>query len=87
MTTAEDFKEALRAWVVRVNGKVAPADIGDDTPILERRLVTSLQVLDLVLFIEDLAGDEIDAERLQAGVFQDINTICANFCLVAADAN
>ena len=72
-------KRSLRRFVAETCGRLRPEEVADDTPILERRLITSLQVLDLILHIEELSGRTIDAGRLKPGVFRDVNTIFTHF--------
>ena len=79
MKSQVEIRATLRDWVVRTNGKVSPADIRDDTPILERRIVKSLDIMDLILFLEELRGRPIDVEKLKPGVFRDIDAIWENF--------
>ena len=79
MKTEVEIRHALRDWVVRTNGKVAPNEIQGDTPILERRIVKSLDVMDLILFLEELRGRPIDVEKLKPGVFRNIDAIWENF--------
>lgn len=79
MKTQVEIRAQLRDWVVRTNGKVSPADIRDDTPILERRIVKSLDIMDLILFLEELRGRPIEVEKLKPGVFRDIDAIWTNF--------
>jgi acyl carrier protein len=77
--TEPEIRATLRDWVVRTNGKVTAADVADDTPILERRIVKSLDVMDLILFLEELRGRPIDVEALKPGVFRSIDAIWTNF--------
>lgn len=79
MKTEVEIRASLRDWVVRTNGKVSPADIQDDTPILERRIVKSLDIMDLILFLEELRGRPIEVDKLRPGVFRDIDAIWSNF--------
>lgn len=72
-------RERLREWIAAKSGRVALADLRDDTPLFEQRLLTSLQTVELLLFLEDLRGEPIDARRLRPGVFRDLDTICRNF--------
>ena len=67
MRTEAEFNKALRDWVVKKNGKISPEELNDQTPIIERRIITSLQTLDLILFLEDFTGDAIDVEKLKPG--------------------
>jgi hypothetical protein len=69
----------LHEWVVAKNGRIAPAELTDDTPILATRMVTSLQIMDLILFIERLSGLPIDVRRIKPGSFRSINAIIASF--------
>jgi acyl carrier protein len=77
--TETEVRTALRDWIVRTSGKVHPADVANDTPILERRIVKSLDIMDLILFLEELRGAPIDVEKLKPGVFRDIDAIWKNF--------
>jgi acyl carrier protein len=79
LKTESEVRTALRAWVVKTNGKVTATDVADDTPILERRIVKSLDIMDLILFLEELRGAPIDVEKLRPGVFRDIDAIWKNF--------
>jgi acyl carrier protein len=74
-----EFRQALRDWIVRTSGKVGKDDLSDDTPIMERRIITSVQVMDLILFIEETTGNAVDVEQLKPGAFRDINEIVARF--------
>ena len=79
MSTAADMKQALRDWVVKTSGKIRAEELADDTPIIERRIITSLQTMDLILFLEELTGSAIDVEKLKVGVFRNIDAIYENF--------
>jgi acyl carrier protein len=81
--TETEIRTALRAWIVKTSGKAQPADVADDTPILERRIVKSLDIMDLILFLEELRGAPIDVEKLQPGVFRNIDAIWKNFFAAA----
>lgn len=72
-------RRQIREWVVRKSGKVTPGELTDDTAILERRLITSLQVMDLILFIEELSGASIDVSQLKQGVFRNVDAIWRSF--------
>jgi hypothetical protein len=74
-----DVKDALRAWIRERNPDVPAAEPADDTRIIERRYLTSLQVADLLLYIEELRGAPVDPSRLKPGVFASIDAIHAAF--------
>ena len=75
-----ETKEQLRQWVLAGNKKIAPEAVSYDTPIMERRIVTSLQVLDLILLLERMTGVAVDVEHMKPGSFESINTIYNTFC-------
>ena len=77
--TETELREALREWIVKTSGRIGPETLRDDTPILEQRILTSLHVLELVLFLEQVTGLPIDVQRLRPGVFRDVDTICRSF--------
>ena len=68
----------LRAWIL-AGGRVASGELRDDTPLLDTRIVTSLQLVELILYLEELRGRALDPERLAPGSFRDIDSICRNF--------
>ena len=72
-------RHALREWI---RGKAKAEDdaiITDQTLIIEEGLITSVDVLELFLLIEELGGIEIDATELQPRMLQSIDTICQTF--------
>jgi acyl carrier protein len=79
MKTETEIRQSLREWIVKTSGKIRPEEINDDTPIIERRIISSLQLTDLILMLERLSDNPIDVEMLKPGVFRDINTIYRNF--------
>jgi len=72
-------RAVLRAWVLARNPELPAERLRDDTPLLRDRLVTSLQVLDLLLLVESLRDAPLDAADLTAGAFIDIDTIVRTF--------
>jgi hypothetical protein len=73
-----ELRQALQQWVRAHAG--APADaVQDRTPLISSGLITSLQVLELVLFIEELRGAPVGATMLRPAAFRDIDAICATF--------
>ncbi|HWI03839.1 MAG TPA: hypothetical protein VNT52_08450 [Acidimicrobiales bacterium] len=74
-----DVREALRAWVRDHNPDVPAGEPADGTRLIECRYLTSLQVADLLLFIEELRQAPVDPASLKPGVFASIDDICAAF--------
>ncbi|MGH9222263.1 MAG: hypothetical protein ACRD2W_00315, partial [Acidimicrobiales bacterium] len=72
-------RAALRRWVADHNDGLSSDDLDDRTPLIEARYLTSLQVAELLLFLEELSGRPVDVAALRPGVFRDIATICETF--------
>ena len=77
MSNACAVRTSLREWVSQ-HGK-CPGEINDDTRLIEQRIISSLQVLDLILFIERLSNRRIEVDELSAGAFASIDTIYTTF--------
>lgn len=77
MSEAE-IKRALRDWIVD-RAKDKPAEMHDETPVLETGILSSLDVVELILFVEHLLGAEVDVDDLQAESIRDVNAIYATF--------
>ena len=71
-----EIKSKLRDWIIRRSKqRVRLEDLTDDTPVIESGLLSSLDIVEFVLYIESLIGDEIDLEDLEPEVFTSINTM------------
>ena len=79
MRSEDEIRQGLREWIAKTNGRMRPEDLGDQTPIIEQRIISSLQVMDLIFFLEQLSGRPIEVDNLKPGVFRDIDTIYQNF--------
>ena len=76
---SENTREKLRAFVLD-STESAIADLTDQTHLFENGILKSIQVMDLILFVEEISGQEIDVEGLKPGAFKDIDTIIKHFC-------
>jgi len=79
-----DVRQALRDWIRATAGE-GTSEVEDTTPLIASGLITSLQVMSLLLYIEELRQDPIDPASLRPGVFRDIDTIYATFFNSDAD--
>lgn len=77
--TLEQARAELRAWIVATSGKIRPEELGDDTPLLEQRIISSLHVAELILFVESLRGGPVNLSRLNGKSLRDIDSVCAAF--------
>jgi hypothetical protein len=69
----------LRAWVLEHGQRVTDAELTDETPLLERRILSSLQIADLLLFLEELRGEPVDLEGLTGASFRDLGSMARAF--------
>jgi len=74
-----DTRSALREWILARNPHMQREELADDTPILKQRIVTSLQLMELILFLEQLQKRVITPDRCRPGAFDTIDTICQTF--------
>jgi acyl carrier protein len=80
----EIARTKLRSWIVK-HAKTAPgAGFDDDTRILEEGILSSLDIVEFVLYIESLRGEDIDVDDIDPQVFTSINTLYAAFFCAAA---
>jgi len=68
----------LKQWIVD-HAKAPALDLGDDTPILETGILSSLDIVELVLFIESLRGDEVDPDAIEPETFRTVDAMMKGF--------
>jgi acyl carrier protein len=73
-----EVRSSLRKWIVE-HAKKPANDLSDETKILEEGIVSSLDIVELVLFIESQRGEEVDTEDIDPEVFTSVNTLYAAF--------
>jgi hypothetical protein len=76
MRTEDELRARLRAWVQQ---KARGIEVGDGTPLFERRILRSVHLPELVLLLERLRGAPIDLERLWPGDFHSIDVMVQRF--------
>jgi hypothetical protein len=72
-------KDRLRAWILDHGRRIDAVELRDDTPLLEQRILTSLQLADLLLFLEELRERPVDLEGLTGAAFRDLKSMVAAF--------
>lgn len=78
MKDETEVRQQLRRWIVE-HAKKAANDLNDETKILEEGIVSSLDIVELVLYIENLRGTEVDTEDIDPEVFASVNTLYEAF--------
>jgi len=74
----DETRRQLRDWIVG-RAKDKPDEMKDDTPVLEKGILSSLDVVELILFIEQLKGDEVSVDALEPDSIRDVNAIYETF--------
>lgn len=74
-----EVRARLREWIAKHAKKPLTADFSDQTPVLEEGFLSSLDVVEFVLYIEDLRGNEVDADAIEPEAFTNIDTLYAAF--------
>ena len=73
------IRAALLDWIRRHRRGPANAPLDADTPILESRMITSLQLSELLLYIEELSGRRLQVGQLQPGALASVAAIERHF--------
>lgn len=68
----------LRRWILE-HSKSGATELTDSTPLLESGLLSSLDVVELVLFLEELRGVEIDTDEIEPALFASIDAMWDGF--------
>lgn len=77
MTTSgiEDVREAIRGWLREAIGASVP--LTDSTDLIGDGVLTSLQTVELVTYLDERFGIEIDDEEFVEENFRSIDTIAS----------
>ncbi|MBC7660573.1 MAG: hypothetical protein H7249_12820 [Chitinophagaceae bacterium] len=75
----QDVKAKLKKWIIGKNPTTDLSALSDSTPLITQKLITSVQMLDFILFMESIGANEFDPETLTPQSFATIDTIYQNF--------
>jgi acyl carrier protein len=84
--TEAEIRMHLKSWIVSHSKSSRQTEIHDNTPILERGILSSLDIVELVLYIETMRGEEIDADEIAPESFTSIDTLYETFFCVGVTA-
>ncbi len=75
-----EVRTKLRTWIIKhTKAPAKAAAFTDETRILEEGILSSLDIVEFVLFIESLRGEDVDTDDIEPEVFTSINTLYAAF--------
>ncbi len=75
----QQIRAELREWILAHAKSKPSGELTDQTAILETGLLSSLDIVEFVLFIEELRGDEVDTDDIEPEVFTSIDTLWEGF--------
>ena len=73
------IRTRLKQWIRDHAKAPIEGDLADDTPVLERGILSSLDIVEFVLFIESLRGDDVDTDAIEPESFRDVNALIRGF--------
>ena len=76
-TEEADPIEVLRAFIISRNNAIAV--LPPDLDIIEKKVIDSLQLVDLIYMVEDLSNTAIDFETLNIDHFRSLEAIERQF--------
>ena len=75
MVANTDVKAAIRGWLQE--NVTGGRDVADDEPLIENGVMTSLQTVELVTFLEDEFGITVEDEEFDEENFGSVQAIAA----------
>ncbi|MDQ3033996.1 MAG: hypothetical protein M3Y87_16395 [Myxococcota bacterium] len=73
------IRKNLKRWILDHSKAQVKGELGDDTPILEQGILSSLDIVEFVLYIESLRGEEVDTDAIEPDVFTSVDTLWVGF--------
>jgi acyl carrier protein len=85
-TGVVDARASVRKCLAAVRPGIDLDALGDETPLLASRVITSFDLLELILHLEQTRGTAISRGELVPGSFRDVATIAQVFLHVGDDS-
>lgn len=75
-----EIRGQLRAWLLEhAKSPVDPSKFTDQMHLLESGLLNSLDVVEFVLYIEELREEEVDPDEIEPEVFTNVDSLWGAF--------
>lgn len=75
----QEIRVRLREWVLAHSKTAGGEAFSDQTHLLETGMLSSLDIVELVLFIEELRGEDIETDDIEPEVFTSVDTLWEGF--------
>jgi acyl carrier protein len=79
MSKEIEIKNQILDWVAQKGQSIQRDDIDEGTKILEKKMISSLQVMELILFLGKIKGGPVQMENVKPGSFSSVNSIYNSF--------
>lgn len=74
-----DWESMVLEWI-RIHSEALPTEgLSRHAPLLRQRVITSLQLTELLLYMEEVGGRSIRSSVLPPGAFHSVATMSAQF--------
>lgn len=77
MKSADEIKNELKGWLEKKSPLCE--NLTFETNIIEAGLISSLEIMELILFIEQLKGEKFNLKKIKPGSFNSIDSIYKSF--------
>ena len=81
MKQEQEIKHSLSTWLAEQSSDYYETTVPFDLPIIEQRIITSVQIMELILYLEHLRGEPINPMQIKPGAFSSVNSIYQHFFL------
>ena len=75
----EEIRSKLRRWIAERSKSKFAVELKDNTLILDEGILSSLDIVELVLFIESLKGVELDTDEIEPEFFASVDSLYGAF--------
>lgn len=73
------IKSDIRGWICKKSNHNNLENLNDETQIIEKRIISSVQLMDLIMYLESLMDESINVNHLKPGAFNSVNCIYTRF--------
>lgn len=78
-----EVRRSLRQWITKHAKNPPGPGFSDETMILEQGILSSLDIVEFVLYIESVRGEEVDTDAIEPDAFTNINALYKAFFTTA----
>ncbi|MCP5245552.1 MAG: hypothetical protein H6937_06220 [Burkholderiales bacterium] len=79
MNHEHPIKDELCRWIAAHSAVFSEDAVPSNMAIIEKRIITSVQLMDLILYLEHLKGEPINPAQIKPGAFASVDSIYQHF--------